>query len=161
MGRTRIWVMAAMLALALMPLWQGSAQAQGQGISSFPRSKVEIVTQSGARHGFTVELATTFEQLSQGLMYRRTMAADAGMLFDFGEAKPITMWMKNTLIPLDMVFLAGDGRVMGVAQRTVPGSLEVISSPGAVRGVLEINGGTAERLGIRAGDRLIHPIFAK
>ncbi|MBC7952830.1 MAG: DUF192 domain-containing protein [Rhodospirillaceae bacterium] len=161
MGRSRFWVMAAVLALALVPLCQGVAQAQGQGISSFPRSKVEIVTPSGARHGFTVEVATTYEQLSQGLMYRRTMAADAGMLFDFGEDKPVSMWMKNTLIPLDMVFVARDGRVLGVAQRTVPGSLEVISSPGPVRGVLEINGGTADRLGIRAGDRLIHPLFAK
>lgn len=157
MGRTRIWVMAVVLAL----LWQGAAQAQGQGISSFPRSKAEIVSQSGARHGFTVEVAATSEQLSQGLMYRRTLAADAGMLFDFGEDKPVSMWMKNTLIPLDMVFVAHDGRVMGVAQRTVPGSLEVISSPGPVRGVLEVNGGTAERLGIRAGDRLVHPLFAK
>lgn len=161
MGATRRWVVAVLLAVALSPYYQASAQAQAQGMSSFPRSKVEIVTQSGGRHGFTVEVATTYEQLSQGLMYRRTMAADAGMLFDFGEDKPVSMWMKNTLIPLDMVFVARDGRVMGVTARTIPGSLEVISSPGPVRGVLELNGGTAERLGIRAGDRLIHPLFAK
>lgn len=158
MGWSRRWVMAAMMVVALVPLSRGVAQAQG--MASFPHSKIDLVTQGGAHHGFSVEVATTDAQLSQGLMYRRSLAGDAGMLFDFGDVKPVSMWMKNTLIPLDMVFLGTDGRVLGVAQRAVPGSLEVISSPGPVRGVLELNGGTAQRLGIRAGDRVLHPLFA-
>lgn len=149
------WLMVALLVLVV----QGPVQAQV--FATFPTSKVELVTQAGSRHAFAVEVATTYEQLAQGLMYRRALAADAGMLFDFGQTKPVSMWMKNTLIPLDMVFLAADGTVTGVAERAVPGSLETISSPGAVRGVLELNGGTAARLGIKPGDRLLHPLFAK
>lgn len=147
------------LAVVLLVVVIPCVPAQAQGLAGFPRSKVDVVGPSGSRHGFAVEVASTPEQLSQGLMYRKTLPADAGMLFDFGESKPVSMWMKNTLIPLDMVFIAADGRVVGVAQRAVPGSLEVISSPGPVRGVLELNGGTAERLGIRAGDRVLHPLF--
>jgi uncharacterized membrane protein (UPF0127 family) len=154
MPRWSRWLVAVLLFMV-----QGAVQAQG--FTAFPTSKVEIVTQAGRRHTFSVEVATTYEQLAQGLMYRRTLAADAGMLFDFGQTKPVSMWMKNTLIPLDMLFLAADGKVAGIAERAVPGSLATISSPGPVRGVLELNGGTAARLGIKPGDRLLHPLFAK
>jgi len=152
---SRRLVMVAVMALVL----PGAALAQS--FATFPKSKVEIVTQAGKRHAFAVEVATSYEQLAQGLMYRRSLAADAGMLFDFGENKQVTMWMKNTLIPLDMVFLGADGKVVGVHERAVPGSLETITSPGAVKGVLELNGGTAERLGIKPGDRVLHPLFGR
>ena len=125
---------------------------------SFTKSKLSIETAKG-RHSFDIELANTDAQHTRGLMYRRKLAADAGMLFDYKYPQPITMWMKNTLIQLDMVFIDGDGRIINIAQRTVPYSEAVIPSRGAARAVLEINGGTAERLGIMPGDKVIHPLF--
>jgi uncharacterized membrane protein (UPF0127 family) len=148
-------MMALVLAVAVAP-----AAARAQSAVVFPRSRAEIVTRAGARHGLSIELASSPDQLTQGLMYRRNLAADAGMLFDFGMVKPVSMWMRNTLIPLDMLFLAADGRVVGIHQRAVPGSLEVISAPEPVRGVLEVNGGTVQRLGLAVGDQVIHPTFA-
>lgn len=155
------WSAVAVVLAALFVIAPFMGDALGQGMASFPHSRVEIVTQDGRSHAFSVEVATSPEQLSQGLMYRRSMAGDAGMLFDFGAVKPISMWMRNTLIPLDMVFIAADGRIVGVAQRAVPGSMDIISAPQPVRGVLELNGGTTDRLGIREGDRILHPLFAK
>ena len=81
------------------------------------------------------------------------------MLFDYGRTQPVAMWMKNTLVPLDILFIAADGRVVNIAADAVPESLTSIPSAGPVRAVLEINAGTAARLGIKPGDRVIHPIF--
>ncbi len=122
-------------------------------------SELFIETASG-RHRFVVELANTPDQRDRGLMFRRSLTADAGMLFDYGRQRRLTMWMKNTLISLDMVFIARGGRIVKIAAGTVPLSSETIPSGGPVRGVLEVNGGTASRLGIEVGDRVIHPIFA-
>lgn len=137
-----------------------AAGAAAQSSVTFERSKLVIAGQSG-RHDFDVELAVNPDQRAQGLMYRRMMAADSGMLFDFG-ARPqrASMWMKNTFIPLDMLFIAGDGRIESIVERTVPHSLETVSSRGPVRAVLELNGGTVARLGIAPGDRVEHPIFS-
>jgi uncharacterized protein len=121
--------------------------------------KLAIETADGRTLAFTVEVQHTPEELARGLMNRPSLPADAGMLFDFGSDRPVSMWMKNTLIPLDMVFIDKDGRITGIAQRAVPYSLEVIPSPGPVRAVLEINGGVAEKLGIRTGDRVAHSLF--
>ncbi|MEE8394039.1 MAG: DUF192 domain-containing protein, partial [Rhodospirillales bacterium] len=82
-----------------------------------------------------------------------------GMLFDFKKTQPVAMWMKNTLISLDMLFIAADGRIVGIARHTVPMSLKTIFSPAPVRGVLEIGAGISEKLGIGTGDRVIHPVF--
>ena len=109
---------------------------------------------------FAVELADTPEKRQVGLMYRRELAADAGMLFDFSHSAPVTMWMKNTLIPLDMVFIDSGGVIVNIAERTIPESLTPIASHGRVLAVLELNGGTCARQGIRPGDRVLHPIFA-
>lgn len=134
------------------------AAAQSNGVE-FGRSGLVIVS-GDDRHAFDVEMAVTPEQRSQGLMFRRALAPDAGMLFDFGKPEQrATMWMRNTYIPLDMLFISGDGRIESIAERTVPFSLETISSRGPVRGVLELNGGTVSRLGIAPGDRIEHPIF--
>ena len=152
------WLIGAVTAVGLA--LGGGGGVAAQQLESFPTSGLDIASSGGAIHHFTVELATTRPQLAQGLMYRRQLAADAGMLFDFGHLQSATMWMKNTLIPLDMVFIGGEGEIYGIAERTVPQSLAVIASPGLVRAVLELNGGTAERLGIHAGDRVIHPIFS-
>lgn len=125
----------------------------------FGKSGLVIEGESG-RHEFTVELALTPDQRSRGLMFRRSMDGDAGMLFDFGRSGGrASMWMKNTYIPLDMLFIAADGTVESIAARTVPHSLEAINSKGPVRGVLELNGGTTARLGIRPGDRVEHAMF--
>lgn len=92
-------------------------------------------------------------------MFRRSMPADTGMLFDYKRPQIITMWMRNTLLPLDMIFIAADGKIINIAQRTVPGSLDTIPSHGPALAVLEVNGGTASRLKIKSGDTVIHPIF--
>ena len=111
------------------------------------------------RHRFKLEMALTEKQQQRGLMFRRSLAPDAGMLFDYGSPQIITMWMRNTLIPLDMIFIGADGRIINIAERAVPGSLTAIASAGAARAVLEVNGGTASRLGIKPGDRVRHAIF--
>lgn len=142
--------------LLLGALAAGIAFAQSQP-ASFDTVSLAVVTDAG-RHEFKVELALTPEQRSQGLMYRREMAADAGMLFDF-DSRPgrASMWMKNTLIPLDMLFIKSGGEIESIAERTVPHSLEAVSSRGSVRYVLELNGGTVARLGIGPGDRVELP----
>lgn len=134
----------------------GAASAQSL-LARFESDSLIIVTDAG-RQTFNVELALTPEQRGQGLMYRREMANDAGMLFDFGPRYGrSSMWMKNTYIPLDMLFITSDGEVESIAERTTPHSLEAVSSRGPVRYVLELNGGTAARLGIRPGDRVELP----
>ena len=146
------------LALVVLAVWAGAADAQS-GLVSFERDSLVLRTAEGAERRFDIELALSPQQQAQGLMYRRSLAADAGMLFVYRPARPVAMWMKNTLIPLDMLFIAEDGLVVKVVERTVPLSLTSISSDQKVRGVLELNGGTADRLGIRPGDRVIHPAF--
>ena len=137
------------------------AQAQApSGLVTFPITALVIQTSDGKRHSFKVELASSSEERSQGLMFRRILAADAGMLFDFGRTEPVSMWMKNTLIPLDMLFIDIDGTVVNIAQRTVPGSLTPIPSAKPVRFVLELPGGSASRLAIKPGDKFRHPLFA-
>ena len=146
------------LIIALCLAQAGPARAQS-ALANFERGELEIETGDGTRHVFQIELATTPEQKSQGLMFRRSLAPDGGMLFIYPSVRTITMWMRNTLIPLDMVFIAADGRIVKVAQRTVPMSLATISSDGPAKAVLEVNGGTAARLGLKPGDRVLHPAF--
>jgi uncharacterized membrane protein (UPF0127 family) len=149
----------ACVAAVLACMIAGAAAAQS--LVGFAPSRLDVVTAAGGRHPFTVELAETPEQLAQGLMFRSQMAADAGMMFDFGRPRPVTMWMKNTLLPLDMLFIDETGRVTGIHERAIPGSLAVIGSPGPVKSVLELNGGTAQRLGLRVGDMVEHPWFRR
>ena len=118
-----------------------------------------VIEANGTKHTLQVELAATEKSRQVGLMFRRKMAADAGMLFDYGRTQPVAMWMKNTYIPLDMLFIAADGRVVNIAKRTVPHSLSTIASVGRVRAVLEVNAGATDRLGIKPGDLVRHRIF--
>lgn len=127
-------------------------------LAQFPTAPLTVVT-AGGPHRFTVELATSPAQMMQGLMFRRSLAPDAGMLFDYQAPSMATMWMKNTLIPLDMLFVDAGGHVVNIHERAVPGSLDAIAAAAPVRAVIELNGGTAARLGIRPGDRVIFPIF--
>ena len=134
------------------------ASAAGLRFAAAADETVEIATKSGV-HSFAVELAVNDEQRARGLMFRRELPEGRGMLFDFHREQPITMWMQNTYIPLDMIFIRGDGRILSIAENTEPLSTRVISSGGSVRAVLEVIAGTAKKLGIRAGDRVSHPIF--
>lgn len=125
-----------------------------------PEETLAIVSRDGTRrHSFRVEMAVEPQQQMIGLMFRERLGPDEGMLFDWGTPRESSMWMRNTLIPLDMLFIAADGRVHRIAERTVPHSLAPISSGGPVRATLELAGGTAERLDIRVGDRVLHRIF--
>lgn len=115
-----------------------------------------IETQSGPV-SFSVELADTQEERAVGLMNRAEMASDHGMLFDFEQNRDVLMWMKNTILPLDMLFIGSDGVIEGIAANTVPFSEDIIASPGPIRYVLEINAGEAAARGILPGDRAMHP----
>lgn len=143
-----------LLLFVLLPAEAALAQLQ-----QFPTAPLTILTAGGPRK-FTVEVATTPAQMEQGLMFRRNMAPDSGMLFDFKTPSMATMWMKNTWIPLDMLFVDAQGRIVNIHQRAVPESLATIAAAAPVRAVIELNGGTAARLGIRPGDRVVFPIFA-
>lgn len=119
---------------------------------------LEIVTKSGVQV-FTVEVAKTEQERATGLMYRKELPEGRGMLFDFSPEQPVSMWMKNTFIPLDMIFVRSDGRILRIAENTTPQSEKIISSGGLVKGVIEVAGGTAKKYGIVPGDRVGHPLF--
>ena len=124
----------------------------------FKRSSLVIDT--GARAiKFDVELALNDIERARGLMFRDKLGAYEGMLFDFYQEAPVSFWMKNTLIPLDMVFISGDGTIRHIHANAVPLSTDTIPSEYPVRAVLEINGGSARLLGIKPGDKVKHPIF--
>ena len=132
----------------------------GAAPAAFAQSldKLEIVSANGA-HDFNVEIADNEVRREVGLMYRRYLPQDRGMLFDFKEEAPVAFWMKNTYIPLDMIFISGHGLVTKIVANAEPLSETAIPSGGPVLGVLEINGGLAARLGINPGDRVKHSIF--
>jgi uncharacterized membrane protein (UPF0127 family) len=119
---------------------------------------LEIATKNGV-HVFSVELATTDEEKQTGLMYRKELADGKGMLFDFNPEQEVSMWMKNTYISLDMIFIRADGRILRIAENTEPLSTRIISSKGPARAVLEVPAGTAQKYGIQPGDRVAHPLF--
>ena len=121
---------------------------------SFERGKHRLLTSGGRVHDLTVELAVEPDQREQGLMHRRQMAPDHGMLFDFGETRRVMMWMRNTYLPLDMLFIAEEGTVRTIHENAVPLSEAIIDSEEPVAFVLELNAGTVQRLGIRPGDRI-------
>jgi uncharacterized membrane protein (UPF0127 family) len=142
-------------------LLASAAAAQDNGTDGdikYERSSLAIVT-AAREIKFDVELALTEAQREHGLMFRKSLGPYEGMLFDFYKEMPVTFWMKNTLIALDMVFIAADGTVRHVHANAVPLSTDTIPSEYPVRAVLEINGGTARLLGIKPGDKVKHAIF--
>ena len=147
-----ILLLVAAIALHSMTLAAGMPE-------NLPRSTLSVETGDGERHRFAVRLARTPEQLARGLMFVTEMGEMEGMLFDFGRTRPASMWMRNTVLPLDMVFIRADGVISNIAARTVPFSRSQILSDGPVRFALEVHGGTCERLGIQAGDRVTHPLI--
>jgi uncharacterized protein len=144
---------AAVAAAVLIVSLAGPGAARAQ-------QTLEIVTARGV-HTFAVELADNDEERSRGLMFRRELPEGTGMLFDFKQDLNITMWMKNTYISLDMIFIRSDGRIHRIAENTEPESERIIPAGAPVRAVLEVIGGTARKLGIRPGDRVAHPIFRR
>jgi uncharacterized membrane protein (UPF0127 family) len=144
-----VMVLSALLALS----WHGTASAA-------EIQPLEIVTKSGVKM-FSVEMAVTEKERETGLMYRKELADGRGMLFDFTPEQNVSMWMKNTFLSLDMVFIDGNGRVLRIAENTEPQSLKIISSGGPAKGVLEVIAGTAKKYGIVPGDQVVHPLFKK
>ena len=124
----------------------------------FRMDRLAIQTQD-SRRVFQVEIAETAAQRAQGLMRRKHLPMGAGMLFDFKITGPVIMWMKNTYIPLDILFISEKGVIVNIVRDTVPHSIRHISSIGPVRAVLELPGGSAKQFGIRAGDRVDYTIF--
>lgn len=152
--RTGAWLRRLLLGLLLL-----ACPAGAQAEVTFETSPLTIESGSGTL-GFEVELAVSPEQRRQGLMFRESLDSDQGMLFDFGRTAPVTMWMRNTFIPLDMLFIEADGRIARIVADTEPLSDAVIGSGGPVRAVLELSAGTSADLGIAVGDQVVHPIFA-
>lgn len=142
----RLFVVAAMVVAALTSF-------------AFAAVKLEPLifeTAAGPRT-FQIEIADTPEQRRVGLMYRRSMPADHGMLFDFGQPQEVSMWMENTYVSLDMVFVGENGRVTRIAENTEPLSTRIISSDGPARYVVELVAGAAKRIGLKPGDKVLHP----
>ncbi len=154
----KIWQRAVILGASLAVFTVISASDSLKAAEFFQKSSLTIITKSGERT-FSVELAQTAPERTQGLQGRKSLPVGTGMLFDFKTVQPVTMWMKNTPVSLDMLFIAADGTVANIAEGTEPFSLNYIISEGPVRGVLEVQAGTARVLGIKKGDRVVHGIF--
>ncbi|MGY4479050.1 DUF192 domain-containing protein [Bradyrhizobium sp. USDA 3364] len=149
-GRLRPWLVACLVVMFGVLLVPAAQAASVQPL--------EIVTKSGV-HVFSVEMATTEQEKETGLMYRKELADGKGMLFDFSPEQEVSMWMKDTYISLDMIFIGANGRILRIAENTEPLSTKIIASRGLAKGVLEVIAGTAQKYGIQPGDRVAHPLF--
>ena len=148
--RIRLW---ATFAFVVLVVASAGAPATGAGLDS-----LEIATSTG-RHAFQVEIADNDAARERGLMDRRYMAADHGMLFEFDREAPVSFWMKNTYIPLDMIFISRAGVVTSIVADAEPLSERVIPSGPPCAAVLELNGGAAAAIGLKVGDKVRHPSF--
>ena len=157
-ARLRAPITAGLTALVLTTGVLGAIApfASARAEAPLAQGRLEIRT-AKASHGFSIEIVDTEEKRAEGLMFRTEMAADHGMLFDFRREQPVAFWMKNTYLPLDMIFVKADGRILSIAENTTPMSEALVPSRGAVRFVFEVVAGTSKRLGIAPGDRMIHP----
>ncbi|MBX3447638.1 MAG: DUF192 domain-containing protein [Parvibaculaceae bacterium] len=143
-----------LLALLVLPLLSGCEEME-------EARQARIETRAGTAHDFSVELALTPEEQQRGLMYRQELAEDAGMLFFYPACARASFWMRNTYLPLDMIFIAADGRIVRIARMTEPQTLDIHESGEKVNGVFEVNGGLTQRLGIEEGDFFRHPWFGE
>ena len=147
-------------AAALLPCSGFAQEAEPKGPQpELPKEKLVIVGHGGPEHVFNVEMALKPDQQATGEMFRTSVPEDGGMLFDWGHPQQSMMWMKNTLVPLDMVFINQDGTIRSIAEQTVPESLATIDARGPVRATLELAGGITARLNIRVGDKVEQRIF--
>lgn len=147
----KTFIRSALVALFLIPVL---GTAAGIAAEIFAREPLTITTGGGKEHVFNVELALTEAQREQGLMFRRMMGENEGMLFDFGESRMVYMWMKNTVLPLDMIFMDKDGKITHLRTKAEPFSETIISSVEPVRYVLEVNSGTIDRIHVSKGDHV-------
>ncbi|HUX74069.1 MAG TPA: DUF192 domain-containing protein [Steroidobacteraceae bacterium] len=157
----RAWAVGLCLGFACL-IGAGVACARGgpvEPLSAFPQSLLAIRTAAGRVIDFKIWLADTPRRDQQGLMYVRDMGDHAGMLFLFSGADPIDMWMKNTIMPLDMLFIDARGKITRIARRRTPLSLTLIPAPRRTRAVLELKGGICDRFGIRSGDRVLNDLL--
>jgi uncharacterized protein len=147
--------------LALLPVvthaWAEADTSKAQ--PELPKETLVIVGKDGVTHTLNVEMALTLDQQTVGEMFRPSVPPDGGMLFDWGMPRESTMWMRNTIAPLDMIFINADGTIRSIAENAVPQSLATIASRGPVRATLEVAAGTAARLNIRVGDTVKQRIF--
>ncbi|HEX6638911.1 MAG TPA: DUF192 domain-containing protein [Steroidobacteraceae bacterium] len=158
-ARALLTSLLAVVALAAAgPL--AAQMAALEDLDSFPRAKLEI-TGGGKSLEFDIWVADTPQRMAQGLMFVRSLPPQRGMLFVHDSPRTLSMWMKNTYIPLDMVFIDARGRIQQIVAQTTPHSLDTIRSNNPALAVLEIGGGEAQRLGIKAGQRVNHPAFSK
>lgn len=146
--------------LATVLILLGAIAASPSQAAALREETLEITT-AKATVRFTVEIADTEETRDRGMMFRKSLAPNRGMLFDFKTPREAAFWMKNTLIPLDIIFITADGRILTIARNAVPHSEVPIPSGGVIRGVLELAGGRAAQLGIYPGDRVKHRIFKR
>ncbi|MFG1395479.1 DUF192 domain-containing protein [Roseixanthobacter pseudopolyaromaticivorans] len=153
-------VPARVLSLCVALLLTLTANVASVWAADAPLEALEIATRKGVVV-LEVEVARTEQQRETGLMYRKELPERQGMLFDFGKSEPVYMWMKNTFIPLDMLFVREDGTIARIEEMTTPFSTRTISSGEPVKVVVEISGGAAKRLGIAPGDRLSTALFKK
>ena len=155
------FVATALLAIGVAPLAACQPASNTVAIERSPAGldqvPLSITTQSGKTHRFTVEVARTEAQQAQGLMNRQTLGPDRGMIFPYDPPVPASFWMKNTLIPLDMIFIRADGTVARIEANTAPLSLDPVTSGEPVAAVLELAGGRAAELGIAAGAKVKWP----
>ena len=152
------WLGLCLLAAcaALMAGRAGADDGAPEPLSAFPQSLLAIRTADGRVINFKIWTADTPRRDEQGLMFVHDIDDHAGMLFLFPAGEPVTMWMKNTYMPLDMVFIDEHARITHIAKHTTPLSLDLISAPGPTRAVLELKGGISDRFGIGVGDRVLH-----
>ena len=146
----RVWLAAAAALMGCSP--QAAVPAPPARSPAGLDQLALTIRSAGKTHRFTVEVARSPQEQSQGLMYRQSLAPDRGMIFPYDPPQPVGFWMKNTLIPLDMIFIRPDGTIASIAANTVPLSLESVQSAEPVVAVLEIAGGRSAELGIKAGD---------
>jgi uncharacterized membrane protein (UPF0127 family) len=155
MNRRRLLALLASAPVALAGLDIAGRAAEPTGPQpELPKEKLVIVTHDGRRLDFDVEMALTPEQQVTGLMFRKSVPENGGMLFDWGRPQESQMWMRNTLVPLDMVFINQDGTIRSIAENTVPESMAIIDSRGPVRATLELAAGVTAKLDIRVGDKV-------
>jgi uncharacterized protein len=147
--------MVRLVSLALLVL---ALSLSTEAIRADGEQTVEIASKGGV-HIFSVEVVDNDADRAKGLMYRKELPEGRGMLFDFHRDQEVSFWMQNTYIPLDMIFIRGDGRILRIEENTEPLSTRMIPSRGPVRAVLEVIGGTSRKLGIAPGDRVAAPIF--
>lgn len=148
--------LAVLLATALLAAGADGVRAE----TALSRDRVILVVDGARQHVFTAEIADDPVERARGLMFREEMAHDHGMLFDFATERPVGFWMKNTPLSLDMIFVEADGDIVRIAEDTVPFSEKTVPSGAPVRFVFEVLAGTAERIGLEPGDRLLHPRVA-